>query len=261
MNAERTAMSLLTDAPRWLQVLLILWTVAGVILAGLTVVLRPQHVDVRSESAPAPPEGKPSVAPCDVPPQGQKPRPASQLAPVKAQKSPRKPSQEATGSVVIQQHSEGPNSPNVVGHNNQITFASEPLERQLSGDQVEHLTRVLSAYAPQKFGIVIATELRDPHTEQATFARQLEAVLVAAGWVKTQKYTERGDSPSSEPRERSLPLYTPKTERGVTILASQGSGNVAGNVLSTELRKMQLRSSAGYDESILDFVAVFVGLQ
>ncbi len=103
---------------------------------------------------------------------------------------------------LIEQRTEGANSPNVVGNNNVLSYQAEPNERSLS----PRFANALSPFAGQRFWIVAQTNDWDEASEQVRFARVIDSGLQAARWNKTQNITMKHRG-STEFREVPQPLY------------------------------------------------------
>lgn len=84
----------------------------------------------------------------------------------------------------ISQHSEGPNSPNIVGDNNVVTIgAGTPARRFTHAKEASFLGFLKAAGAPS--GAISVSCQATGSTEPCDFARDLARVLGAAGWHVT----------------------------------------------------------------------------
>jgi hypothetical protein len=148
-------------------------------------------------------------------------------------------------SPAIEQHTEGPNSPAIVGSGNQVTYAAEPDVRGLPPGFPGKLSR----FAGQRFWIIAQTNDWDETSEQVRFARTLDSALRTAGWEK---------APDVSPQPGRL--YSRISDRGVIVYAAQSSLE-AGATLRDELKRGLNKVELAYDATIKDGVVVLVGMQ
>lgn len=145
----------------------------------------------------------------------------------------------------IQQKSEGANSPNVVGNENQFTYAEEPIVRQISDTQIAAISKDLLQFAPRKFWVIVATGMGyQPAPESAHFSDQLQTILRKANWTSEQK--DKGVL---------LPYFQNVMQRGVAIHAPQ-SGLAAANALNNALSNLLIRSYVVANSSIQHMIIV-----
>jgi len=145
----------------------------------------------------------------------------------------------------IEQHTEGPNSPAIVGNSNSVTYAAEPDVRTLPPRFQENL----SQFAGQRFWIMAQTNDGDQTSEQMRFARALDSALQAARWQK---------APDVSPQPGRL--YTRVSDRGVIVYAAPSSLEV-GAALRDELRRGLNKVELAHDVNMKDGIIVMVGLQ
>lgn len=149
------------------------------------------------------------------------------------------------GRAAIEQHTEGPNSPAIVGSSNSVTYAAEPDVRSLPPRSQE----TLSKFAGQRFWVMAQTNDWDQTSEQMRFAREIDSVLQAARWQK---------APDVTPQQGRL--YTRVSDRGVIVYASE-SALEAGAALRDELRRGLNKVELAHDVNMKDGIVVMVGLQ
>src|SRR5207302_5672640 len=116
---------------------------------------------------------------------------------------------------VIDQHTQGANSPNIVGNSNVVSYAAEPNERAVPSA----LPDALKGFAGQRFWIIAQTNDWDAMSEQVRFARAIDSALQAAQWNRTDKIAmkQRG---SEDFREVPQPSYMRVSNRGVIVYAA-----------------------------------------
>lgn len=173
--------------------------------------------------------------------------------------SPRSVERATIPSLHIEQHSESPNSPNVVGNNNQFSYSAEPPNRFLNESQAGTFVRNLSETAPAPFWVIIETMNYDEGSEQMLFGHQLTDLLRAAHW----KHLQMGVG-----GDIIAPLYTQANDRGITI-ATMPSLLPSAKALSAELNRLLIRNNIrGFDGSGItrqsfkdDLIVVIVGVQ
>lgn len=146
---------------------------------------------------------------------------------------------------IIEQHTEGANSPAIVGNSNQVTYAAEPDVRGLP----PRFQETLSRFAGQRFWVMAQTNDWDQTSEQVRFARTLDSALQGARWKK---------SPEVSPQPGRL--YTRISDRGVIVYAAQSSLE-AGAALRDELKRGLNKVELAYDATLKDGVVVLVGMQ
>jgi hypothetical protein len=146
---------------------------------------------------------------------------------------------------IQQQHSEGANSPNVVGSGNVFNYSAEPDVRSLPAGFVERLSR----FAGQRFWIMAQTNDYDEMSEQVRFARAIGSALETARWVK---------APEVSPQPGRL--YTRVSDRGVIVYVAQ-SALEAGAALRDGLRSSFNKVELAHDVNLKDGIVVMVGLQ
>src|SRR5260370_4411738 len=156
---------------------------------------------------------------------------------------------------LIEQRTEGANSPNVVGNNNVLSYQAEPNERSLS----PRFANALSPFAGQRFWIVAQTNDWDEASEQVRFARVIDSGLQAARWNKTQNITMKHRG-STEFREVPQPLYARISDRGVIVYAAE-SALGAGAALRDELRRGPNKAELASDNNLKEAIVIVVGLQ
>jgi hypothetical protein len=100
----------------------------------------------------------------------------------------------------------------------------------------------------------------DRGSEQARFADQLDSILAAAGWVKSQSVMMRA-SPTGSFRERPLPYVEHSTETGVVIFGPAGDARDlnAAAALKGQLELVAMRVELGIDENLKSAIVIDVG--
>jgi hypothetical protein len=159
----------------------------------------------------------------------------------------------------IEQNSAAPNSPNVVGNNNQFSYSAEPPNRFLNQMQAATFVKSLSAAASAPFWVIIETMNYDQGSEQMLFGHQLTDLLKAANW----RYLNNGVD-----ADIVAPLYMQGDYRGV-IIATMPSLLSSAQALSKELNRQLIRNTIrGFSESGIvrekfkgDFILLIVGTQ
>jgi hypothetical protein len=126
----------------------------------------------------------------------------------------------AAPQIHIEQHSQAPNSPNVVGNSNQFNYSYEPFSRALNDSQIATLKANLASAQPIPFWLIIETPDhqspgRESSDEQGVFSNQLASVLVAAGWEDKEDECDKSTTPCPQPNPGYK--YEEVTHHGIVI--------------------------------------------
>jgi hypothetical protein len=166
------------------------------------------------------------------------------------------PTRRAIPESRIEQHSQGPNSPNVVGSNNQFSYSAEPPNRLLTASQQEIMIKRLGSVPPAAFWVTVESGDYDQGAEQVLFSRQLTAILEAAHW----KRLEGG---------LALPSWQQRGQRDVIIATSTPALMASANGLSAALTSNLIRNTVrSWDPSMTprmgftgDYIVLLIGIQ
>ena len=104
----------------------------------------------------------------------------------------------------IAQHTYGPNSPNVIGSGNQLTYSSEPISRVLIEEQARRFKHDLASARPAPFWLIIETNIhqhpgREMADEQGQFANQLARLLSELGWEDREDKCDKAEPSCPQP--------------------------------------------------------------
>jgi hypothetical protein len=143
----------------------------------------------------------------------------------------------------VVQHSEGANSPNVVGSNNQFSYNAEPFPRAFSDAQAEKIIRNLQPYSAP-FWLIIETPFhqspgREMNDEQGIFANQLASVLTAAGWKDKEDECDKSHVPCPQPNPGFK--YDDVSDHGIVIMTPIALENSARK-LQEELNRLMFKN-------------------
>jgi len=127
--------------------------------------------------------------------------------------------------------------------------------RSFTAEQRSATVAALTSFAGQRYWLIVQTT--DRGAEQVRFADEIEGVLAAARWVKSQNVTMR-DSRTAPFRERPMPSYERGAETGVVVFGPADDMGAADE-LKQQLEPIAARVELASDENLKGTVVVQVG--
>lgn len=164
----------------------------------------------------------------------------------------------------IEQHTQGPNSPNVVGNSNQFNYSYEPFTRTFNDSQIAMLKENLSSGQTVPFWLIIETRDhqspgRETSDEQGVFANQLASLLVAAGWADREDECDKG-GPCQRPNLGFK--YENVNDHGIVITTPPellGAAQKLSAELDRLLFRNVVRTVQKYMGAKLDVIVIEIG--
>jgi hypothetical protein len=127
--------------------------------------------------------------------------------------------------------------------------------RSFAAEQRSAAVVALTRFARQRYWVTVQTT--DRGAEQVRFAEQIDDVLAAAGWVKSQNVMQR-ESSTAPFREIPQPMYERGAETGVVVFGPAEDLGAAAE-LKQQLEPVATRVELASDENLKGSVLIQVG--